>query len=360
MSWLWSNEGTEAIKKSFKTKSNKAEVLGFFFQDDSLAFISLPSLKTIPPLPPPPREGGGANVVPHGEIKSIIRSCERSQGLAVRWRTASGMDPKSLLSKDFCIALCYTLITDVLLLSLQHHYFLFPSRSARGTNTFTVLIKQRAEKHTNKKSIKETLLFLVSYIHTWSRRLIRAAKTCSCWNFSYVQQLTEFLLLSLFIHYTWGQGRTCPPRFSKSQFFLLLLQFYSLSNSSNLLKKASLFSRYKTEDADFLSIALGSVCQATIKLPTSLMVEPDGSPFCLRNSGLKIHSRCLFFFENKNQYIYILSCRRRCDPVGCVSTAGPPDAHGAFYRSKHGHRNWTSIKAQAAKGSVHDARIDVW
>lgn len=135
-----------------------------------------------PPLAknPPPLlnrwwcDSGGANIVPRCEIKSIIRCRGRSQGLAVRWRTASGMSPKSLLSKDFCIALCYTLITDVLLRSLQHHHFLFPTHSAHRTNTLTAVFRQWTIKIYQKTSIDtylsavntlNTLLFLEPYVH---------------------------------------------------------------------------------------------------------------------------------------------------------------------------------------------------
>lgn len=60
------------------------------------------------------------------------------------WRTASGIT-QSLLSKHFCIALCYTLITDVLLVSLPDHYFLFPSHSGHRINTFIVLYKDSTD-----------------------------------------------------------------------------------------------------------------------------------------------------------------------------------------------------------------------
>lgn len=41
--------------------------------------------------------GGAANIVSRCEIKSIIRSRGRSQGLTARWRSASGMSSVSFI-----------------------------------------------------------------------------------------------------------------------------------------------------------------------------------------------------------------------------------------------------------------------
>lgn len=82
-----------------------------------------------------------ADVFPYSETEFIIISCMHSEGLA----DALPQELPSLLSKHFCIALCYTLITDVLLVSLPDHYFLFPSHSGHRINTFIVLYKDSTD-----------------------------------------------------------------------------------------------------------------------------------------------------------------------------------------------------------------------
>lgn len=76
--------------------------------------------------------------------------------LEVRWRTALRMSPKSLLSKDFCMALCYTLITDVLVLlpptspfplTLPTEQILSPSWLKRGLENTQKTLQIRIFPH---------------------------------------------------------------------------------------------------------------------------------------------------------------------------------------------------------------------
>lgn len=85
--------------------------------------------------------------------------------------------PSLFYQRIFCIALCSTLITDVLLRSLQHHHFLFPTRSAHRTNTLTAAFRERGQLqehiHIHLQEIQwilypvEHVLFMIAKRNAW-------------------------------------------------------------------------------------------------------------------------------------------------------------------------------------------------